>query len=41
MRPIYLEFPLITTSKNTDNMFMFGHALLVRPATSVDDDSEL
>jgi alpha-glucosidase (family GH31 glycosyl hydrolase) len=42
MRPLFFEFPTTTdlTGEHSEFLFMFGHALLVKPATFIDDEKE-
>jgi len=42
MRPPFFEFPMTTDLKGeySQYLFMFGHALLIKPATFIDDEKE-
>ena len=42
MRPPFFEFPLTTDLKgeHSQYLFMFGHALLIKPATFIDEEKE-
>ena len=42
MRPLFFEFPLTSDLKgeHSENLFMFGNTLLVKPATFIDDEKE-